>query len=433
MKLNLRKNSRFAVLLLLVAVLLIVLVEFREVLLPFALAALLAYLLAPVIKRLNRVRILKRQFPRVAAILLVYTLFLGLLTLGGFYIVPRFTSEVNKLARELPIVLQEVEQDWVVPLELRVNAWLAEILPPPPPPAPLVTGKGTPDGAAANGEVGDTSFTAAEPLLKFVNDYTYVVRRIDETRFEIIPKKRSKLKVNSTKPAWDFRGQISGTFAELRTEFESNLLEFLVLGRRYLVAIVSSFFATFLVLMISAFMLLDPERLKRFAISLVPAQDQAKYVEWMARLDRGLSGVVRGQGMICLINGALTGVGIALIGVPFVITLSLIATVFSLIPIFGVLISTVPILLMGLTVSFGTAVLALLWILAIHFLEGNFLNPKIMGDSAKIHPVLIIFALVVGEYVGGIFGALLAVPVFSLLQTSFLFLKSLAEQAEATS
>ena len=88
---------------------------------------------------------------------------------------------------------------------------------------------------------------------------------------------------------------------------------------------------------------------------------------------------------------------------------------------------------MALTVSFGTAVLALLWILAIHFLEGNFLNPKIMGDSAKIHPVLIIFALVVGEYVGGIFGALLAVPVFSLLQTSFLFLKSLAEQAEATS
>lgn len=433
MTLNLRKYSRFAVLLLLVAVLLIVLVEFREVLLPFALAALLAYLLAPVIGRLNQLRILKRQVPRGAAILLVYTLFLSLLTLGGFYIVPRFTSEVNKLAQELPILLQEVERDWVVPLELRVNAWLAEILPHPPPPAPLVTVEGAPNGAAANGGAGEANLTAAEPLLKFVDDYTYVVRRIDDTRFEIIPKKRSKLKANSTKPAWDFRGQISGTFRDLRADFESNLLEFLVLGRRYLVAIVSSFFATFLVLMISAFMLVDPERLKRFAISLVPARDQAKYVEWMARLDRGLSGVVRGQGMICLINGALTGVGIGLLGVPFVITLSLIATVFSLIPIFGVLISTVPILLMGLTVSFGTAVLALLWILAIHFLEGNFLNPKIMGDSAKIHPVLIIFALVVGEYVGGIFGALLAVPVFSLLQTSFLFLKSLAEQAEATS
>jgi predicted PurR-regulated permease PerM len=103
------------------------------------------------------------------------------------------------------------------------------------------------------------------------------------------------------------------------------------------------------------------------------------------------------------------------------------AAVFSLIPIFGVLISTIPILLMALTVSFTTVLLALGWILAIHFLEGNFLNPKILGDSSKIHPVLIVFALVVGEHFFGVMGALLAVPIFSLLQNSFLFIKHKAE------
>ena len=83
---------------------------------------------------------------------------------------------------------------------------------------------------------------------------------------------------------------------------------------------------------------------------------------------------------------------------------------------------------MGLTVSVGTGFLALAWILVIHFIEGNFLNPKIMGTAAHIHPVLIVFALVTGEHTAGIPGALLAVPIFSILQTLFLFLKAMVDE-----
>jgi predicted PurR-regulated permease PerM len=196
-------------------------------------------------------------------------------------------------------------------------------------------------------------------------------------------------------------------------------------------AILGSFFTTFLVLMLSAFILVNPHRMIDFLCSLVPDRHHEAFDRLIRGLDRGLSGVVRGQVMICLINGSLTGIGISIIGVPYVFTLTLIATVFSLIPIFGVLISTIPILLMGLTVSLSTALLAMAWILIIHFIEGNFLNPKVLGDSSKIHPVLIVFALVVGQYLGGIMGALLAVPAFSLVQNSFLFLKGLAEEVES--
>jgi predicted PurR-regulated permease PerM len=167
--------------------------------------------------------------------------------------------------------------------------------------------------------------------------------------------------------------------------------------------------------------------------SLVPTIDAESYDDWLARLDYGLSGVVRGQALICLINGVLTGIGIAVLGIPFVVTLSVFAAVFSLIPIFGVLISSIPILLMAITVSGTTALLAMAWILFIHFVEGNFLNPKILGDSSKIHPVLIVFALVVGEHFAGVMGALLAVPFFSLIQNSFLFLKQKAESLETAS
>jgi predicted PurR-regulated permease PerM len=55
-----------------------------------------------------------------------------------------------------------------------------------------------------------------------------------------------------------------------------------------------------------------------------------------------------------------------------------------------------------------------LWIIGIHLVEANLLNPKIMGESAKIHPALVVFVLVAGEHFYGIVGALFAVPITSV-------------------
>jgi predicted PurR-regulated permease PerM len=87
------------------------------------------------------------------------------------------------------------------------------------------------------------------------------------------------------------------------------------------------------------------------------------------------------------------------------------------VPIFGSILSTIPIVVVGLSSGLTTAVLAVLWIIGIHLLEANLLNPKIMGDAAKIHPVLVVLALVIGEHYGGLAGALFAVPVTSVLVT----------------
>ena len=65
---------------------------------------------------------------------------------------------------------------------------------------------------------------------------------------------------------------------------------------------------------------------------------------------------------------------------------------------------------------------ALAVILGIHALETYVMNPKIMGDAARIHPVLIVLALVLGERLFGIVGALLAVPFASVLVATFRFL-----------
>ena len=62
-----------------------------------------------------------------------------------------------------------------------------------------------------------------------------------------------------------------------------------------------------------------------------------------------------------------------------------------------------------------------LWIIGIHFIEANLLNPKIIGTAAKIHPVLVIFSLFLGEHSYGLVGALLAVPVLSAIQVVFMY------------
>ena len=54
-------------------------------------------------------------------------------------------------------------------------------------------------------------------------------------------------------------------------------------------------------------------------------------------------------------------------------------------------------------------------------MEANILNPKILGNAAQLHPVVVIFALLAGEHTFGLFGALFAVPTASILQTAFLF------------
>jgi predicted PurR-regulated permease PerM len=87
--------------------------------------------------------------------------------------------------------------------------------------------------------------------------------------------------------------------------------------------------------------------------------------------------------------------------------------------------------LVALTISPLTAFFSLLWIAGIHLLEANFLNPKIMGDSAKIHPVLILLALLVGEHFYGIVGALLAVPIMSVIATIFTSLLEKVRQMDA--
>jgi predicted PurR-regulated permease PerM len=426
-----RKNARYAVLLLLVILVAIVIAFLRQVTLPFFLAIFLAYLLDPVIRLIIRVRIYKWHPHRGIAVLLVYALIVWGLGAAAYYGIPKLVVEVNRMGGAMPAMLDQFEKDLIRPLDQELGRLFASYAAEPD---GIQLGGGSNSEGVVSGPVAAPTAPgplppAAQAVKPLLDDYYLVFKKIDDSRFEIIPQHK-RPKQPMTNGRFSLNQQLTQYFGQLRGDVEVNMGQMISRGRRLVEGISTFIWTLFLVFMLAGFILVNPGRIGEFMKSMIPRAHLPVYEGWVKELDQGLGGVVRGQVIICLINGSLTAVGIAFLGIPFWFTLSLTATLFSLIPIFGVLISTIPIVIMGLTVSLYTALLALGWILLIHFIEGNFLNPKILGDAAKIHPVLIVFSLVVGEYMAGVVGALLAVPIFSVIYNSFRYLKTLAERVE---
>jgi predicted PurR-regulated permease PerM len=186
-------------------------------------------------------------------------------------------------------------------------------------------------------------------------------------------------------------------------------------------------FMLFFMLMVAAFFSVDVVQIRNYVRSLVPPENADDIRSLVERIDRSLAGVVRGQLTICVINGGLTFIGLNVFGVKFAFVMASLATFFSLIPIFGTIISSVPIVAIALAQGFKTGLGMLLWIIGIHALEAYILNPKIMGTAARIHPIVVAFALIAGERTFGIVGALFAVPIAAVLVACFDFARLKAQ------
>jgi len=380
-----------------------VIVAANEVMLPFVLAAVIAYVLTPLVAMVER-----RKVPRPLAVLLVYAVVLG--SMAGFVrgVAPRIGLEFRNLRGELPELAEDAKTRWVPAIAERMRELgLSAPAPTPESAEPAATSafvaRPQPDGSLAI-DVGTGALvteTKSGWLIEPAHD-----------------KKAEPFDPNRMVAAW-----VGKTFAYA----QQNSLEIARAVRNLLTEVSRVIFVFFITLMLAAYMMLTRERILGFFRSLVQPDARATFDALLKRVDKGLSGVVRGQLVICGINGVLSAIGFAFIGLKYWPVMALIAAIFSLIPIFGSIASAVPAVAVGLTQGLGTAVFVLVWIVGIHQLEANILNPKIMGDSAKIHPVLVIFSLLVGEHFFHVAGALLAVPVMSIAQSVFLHLRDATE------
>ncbi len=417
MKISTRIKQIITVFIILVT--LALLYKFRGVLPIFILALLLAYILSPVVVWMTSKKIFRRRIPRGVAVIFLYLVIITSVSFGGAYFVVNLSNEIQILVKDIPSYSKDFSKKWVPAVSKGIQNIAAYL-----PKAKLTEEAG--EEVNESTQITDLpetpGYESQNDILKFLQNTRFEVKQ-GKDGFEVVPHKITKTKTTDDIGTFDLATTIDDLIANVFENLQSILLGFLDLGQTVVFSIISSIFQTFITLMVAAFIIIDHEKILDYFRALFPERLLSRVDIFLQKQNIGLHGVVRGQLIICVVNGTLTGIGLLIFDVKFALTLSLLATVTSLIPIFGVFISSVPIILMALTSSFITALLILAWILLIHFIEGNILNPKIIGKSAEIHPVLVILALMAGERVYGIFGALIAVPIFSVLQTSFLFIR----------
>jgi predicted PurR-regulated permease PerM len=130
---------------------------------------------------------------------------------------------------------------------------------------------------------------------------------------------------------------------------------------------------------------------------------------------------IRGQLLLGAVIFVATLVGLLVLSAigfrefaDFAVLLALVAGVLELVPIIGPIIAAVPAVLIGASISPAAALAAVALYTVVQQLENHLLVPKVMGDAVDLHPALVIFSLIVGASLFGLWGAILATPVVAL-------------------
>lgn len=210
----------------------------------------------------------------------------------------------------------------------------------------------------------------------------------------------------------------------LEAMVKANLGNGLKMAGKVLSGVISNGFALInllslvLVMPVVAFyMLRDWETFVKKIEGLLPKKSKKGIQESLKEMDKIIAGFIRGQVSVCLLLGLFYSVGLRLVGLELGLLVGFIAGVISFIPYVG----TITGFVLGIVLAFAqfgdvTHVLYVVAVFAVgQFLEGNFLTPKLVGDSVGLHPVWVMFALLAGGALLGFLGLLLAVPTAAII------------------
>ncbi len=169
------------------------------------------------------------------------------------------------------------------------------------------------------------------------------------------------------------------------------------------------------VLVLGVYLLASAPKTRAWLIARVPASRRAEVERVQAEARRIFGGYVRGQLILGVIIGTVSGVAYALLGLPYAVFLGVLAGLLELVPIIGPIVAGAVAALVALTQPFPTVLWVIGAAILIQQLENNLLVPRISGGAVGLHPLAALLAVLVGAEVAGIVGAIFAVPVTGLV------------------
>lgn len=168
----------------------------------------------------------------------------------------------------------------------------------------------------------------------------------------------------------------------------------------------------FLMVVVLFFFLKDGPRIWEFLLRPFEGERYERGVRVGQATVVSLGGYVRGTAIVAAVDAVGIGIGLAVVGVPLVIPLSVLVFLLAFIPLVGATLAGIIAALVAL-VAVGPveALIVVAIVVAVNQLEGDLLQPVVMGRSLRLHPLVILFALTAGTVLAGITGAVLAVPI----------------------
>jgi len=179
--------------------------------------------------------------------------------------------------------------------------------------------------------------------------------------------------------------------------------------------IAGGFTGATIVLILTLYFLASLDAMKRYSARFVPASSRNGFIDVSQEITGSVGRYVIGQISLASVNGVLSLVFLSIIGAPAPILLAFIAFLGSLVPLIGTLTGAVIISLICLAASPATGLAAAIYYLVYMQLEAYVLSPRIMSRAVAVPGALVVIAAVAGGTLGGVLGALVAIPVAASL------------------
>ncbi|MCF7763490.1 MAG: AI-2E family transporter [Verrucomicrobia bacterium] len=376
--------------------------QLSVVLLPLAVAGVIAYLLDPVVDYFVSLKI-----PRVRAVLLVFFLVIMLVIGLLATVVPRVIVETNSLVKSLPGHVEDMQkkfEEWMVstPLGIELPSWW-----------PWSGSSTNAPGVKESVEVPSTAGG-------------------DSTNAVLVADSESAGATNEVGAAsadGARSARINRDLGESLISWMPRALQSLPVVGKWLVSQLSAM-ASWVGLIIGFslipvylfYFLLEKRGIQRSWTDYLPIHEsrtKEELVFVLKSINDYLILFFRGQVLVALCDGVLYTIGFLLIGLPYAFLIGLAAGFLSIVPYLGFVISLVPALVLAI-IQYGDwlhPVLTLVVFGVVQSLEGLFISPKIMGDRVGLHPLTIIVAVMLGTaLMGGILGGILAIPLTAALR-----------------
>ncbi len=190
----------------------------------------------------------------------------------------------------------------------------------------------------------------------------------------------------------------------------------------YVSSVLSLFTYALIVPFIAFYILKDMHLMRKELLTMVPNRHFEMFVLLFYKIGQSIQLYIRGQLIDASFVGIATGLGLALIGFPYALTIGLIAGIGNLVPYFGPILGAIPaIIIIIVSPDWGSPESILMVVavfMAVQVVETIFVYPTAVGNSVNLHPLLILLSLLVGGEFAGILGMIIIIPLIAILKVT---------------